>query len=235
MREIAMINKVIKGSILLMLLGASLLLNATYKTGYAAEFKPFWSEYAKDYNLFEGIQLAPSRETGFREYSITNKNSEQISLEKSFALELKKDGLPENQLEEMLSLYEVGWKEHNKESVFESGWMNVNEFLQNFNVTNNITLEPDQEYKLEFNVKLSEEAGNIYQGATLLGSLKLLYKSEISETIIKDGDGKKLPDTATNVTNMLLIGMMLLLLGSLIVISRITYLLLKKRGIANDI
>ncbi|WP_053361526.1 LPXTG cell wall anchor domain-containing protein [Bacillus sp. FJAT-27251] len=184
------------------------------------------------HDLFDNdMKLAPSRTTGERTVTIKNHYTGTIKLKPIFHFTL--ENIDDSQMDRMLSYYQIKAKlfhsgnELQSEDLFNGQWHSLTNFTELFN--NNILMEKlgrGENYQLNFTLRLIEEAGNEFQGVKLNGEF-IAKASGDSSTMIKDETGKILPNTGTNMYNLILIGSVLIISGTLL------FILLKRRNAVN--
>jgi hypothetical protein len=141
--------------------------------------------------FLETDKLAPSREVMSQKIKIKNENDTPIKVKGILEFVLKKEGLTDSQLEQMLDHYLI--KIYLDNSSITSDWKSVkdvNKVLKDFSM-----LPQNSSKEIHFNIKLSEAAGNEYQAANL--NIRFTVSSQSNFPPI-DGEEPKDPESPSN-------------------------------------
>lgn len=191
---------------------------------HATSKLPLWFEEGESFQLFNDVLLAPGISTGIQSFKIKNVHKQPIDIFTSFNFALEKEGYSKEQLDRMIHSFEISGVLTYNNQLTNYHWMSLKEFEGNFNNIKFDHLDPNKAYEFQYNIRLNENADNSFQGMKLHGELTIksdyssiavpIDKDKAGEKVIEVG-GERLPITATNLANVIVFGIILLIVGVL--------------------
>jgi LPXTG-motif cell wall-anchored protein len=169
--------------------------------------------------LFEDPQmLAPSHIVKSKKITIQNTGDLPLHIYERFQFTLEKKGHSSHELKSMLEKYYIRATFYKNDDALNiegisNKWLEASEYNKLFDNEKGKELtivKPDEVIYMVLEVKLDENAANEYQGVWL--NINYIAGGVASITNIAQ-DGLLLPNTATNIYNLFLIGLTLLIIG----------------------